>query len=220
MAHDSRISALQSAVELIPDDYFAAYGGGWPGQISTALIDAVFSIRARYRTSNPETGVIGRVRSFQSAEPAAVDDLTALRDLGSARICEIMGSTVTGGRPKAEVVVEAAGTFMAAGVVHSDDFLAADQETMKDVYTGVVGLGPVTFEYFSMLLGVPGVKADTMIGRYVNNALRSAGHEAVTGKVARTLVIEVFDALQKGESLTHFDHAIWRFQSDQTSGSL
>ncbi|RCS91642.1 hypothetical protein CIK61_17760 [Brevibacterium aurantiacum] len=117
-------------------------------------------------------------------------------------------------------MVEAAGAFVAAGVVHSDDFLAADHETMKDVYTGVIGLGPVTFEYFSMLLGVPGVKADTMIVRYVNNALRAAGHEAVIGKVARTLVIEVFDALQKGESLTHFEHALWRFQSDQTSGNL
>ncbi len=86
---------------------------------------------------------------------------------------------------------------------------------MKHAYTNVMGLDPVTFEYFSMLLGIPGVKADTMIIRYVNTALRAAGQETVTGSVARILIIEAFITLRKGETLTHFEHALWRFQSDQ-----
>lgn len=212
---DSRIGALQTAVEKIPDSYFTAYGGGWPGEISTALIDAVFSIRARYRASNPAAGVSGRIRSFRAVEPGILNDLTALRALGDTRIREIMGSTVTGRRLKAEAVIEAAESFVNRGVVHANDFLNADREAMKHAYISVMGLGPVTFEYFSMLLGIPGVKADTMIIRFVNSALRAAGHESATGNVVRTLVIETFNTLHKGETLTHFEHALWRFQSDQ-----
>lgn len=215
MEKDSRIGALQTAVEMIPDDYFTAYGGGWPGEISTALIDAVFSIRARYRASNPGAGVSGRIRSFRAAEPRVLNDLAALRALGSTRVRGIMGSTVTGRRLKAEAVIEAAGVFVDSGVVSADDFLSTDLEAMKRAYTSVMGLGPVTFEYFSMLLGIPGVKADTMIIRYVNDTLRAAGHETVAGGVARTLVMETFNTLHKGETLTHFEHALWRFQSDQ-----
>ncbi len=79
MEKDSRIGALQTAVETIPDDYFIAYGGGWPGEISTALIDAVFSIRAKYRASSPVAGVGGRIRSFRAAGPGVMNDIAALR---------------------------------------------------------------------------------------------------------------------------------------------
>lgn len=37
------------------------------------------------------------------------------------------------------------------------------------------GLGKVTAEYLLMLLGVPGLKADVMILRFVNDALAAAG---------------------------------------------
>lgn len=215
MEKDSSLGALQKAVETIPDDYFTDYGGGWPGEISTALIDAVFSIRAKYRALSPVAGVSGRIRSFRAAEPRVLNDLAALHALGRPRVREIMGSTITGRRLKAKAVVEAAGVFVDHGVISVDDFVSADEEAMEHAYTNVMGLGPVTFEYFSMLLGIPGVKADTMITRYVNNALRGTGHETVTGSVARTLVIEAFNTAHKGETLTHFEHALWRFQSDQ-----
>src|SRR5699024_505152 len=88
-------------------------------------------------------------------------------------IREIMGNTVTGRRPKSVCVVEAAETLMnlAPPVVTADDALVAGEETVTQAYTSVKGLGPVTAEYFQMHLGVPGVKADRMIIRFVDRAL-------------------------------------------------
>lgn len=219
MTNDARVFALQNAVGYISEDYFTDYGGGWPDEIATALIDAVFSIRARYRASDPAAGVIGRVRTFRAEEESVVDDLAELRDLGSDRIRELMGATVTARRQKAEVVIDAAEAFTQRGIVHATDFLAADRLEMKRVYTGVHGLGWVTFEYFTMLLGIPGVKADTMITRYVNLVLGEANLGRVSNQNARELVINAHDTLKRGETLTHFEHAIWKFQSDRDAES-
>jgi len=58
-----------------------------------------------------------------------------------------------------------------------------------------------------MLAGVPGVKADRMVLRYVSGAL---GH--VVGAVeAATLVSGLADS--RGPSRTKLDHAIWRRES-------
>jgi len=214
MTTDRGRDVLLSAVDQIPNEYFSMYGGGWIDEISTALLDAVFSIRARYRAADPSKGVIGRMRAFRDVEPGARDDLTVLSGLGSVRIGEIMGSGTTGRRPKSEVVVDAADRFIAAGIVHARGLLDADRYAMKRTYTSVRGLGWVTFEYFTMLLGIPGVKADTMITRFVNNALAAAELEPVGPHAARDLVIAAYDSLGKGETLSSFEHAIWRFQSD------
>lgn len=214
MATDSGRDALISAVDQIPNEYFSMYGGGWIDEISTALLDAVFSIRSRYRAADPSKGVIGRVRAFRDTEPGAMDDLTALSGLGSVRIGEIMGSGTTGRRPKSEVVVDAADRFIAVGIVHARDLLDADTHSMKEIYTSVRGLGWVTFEYFTMLLGVPGVKADTMITRFVNTALEATDLEPVGPHAARDLVIAAYDQSRKGETLSAFENALWRFQSD------
>lgn len=214
MTPNSGRDALLSAVEQIPNEYFSMYGGGWIDEISTALLDAVFSIRARYRAADPNKGVIGRVRAFRDTEPEARDDLTVLSGLGSVRIGEIMGSGTTGRRPKSEVVVDAADRFITAGIVHAHELLEADTHAMKETYTSVRGLGWVTFEYFTMLLGVPGVKADTMITRFVNNALVAADLEPVGPHAARDLVIAAYDKSGKSETLSGFENALWRFQSD------
>lgn len=214
MTDDPRVAALSAAVNLIPDDHFTDYGGGWANEIGTALIDAVFSIRSRYRASSPTAGVIGRVRSFRNEESDAKDDLVVLRDLGSNRIRELMGSTVTGGRPKSVAVVDAADAFAENGIVHAEDFLVADTAAMKRVYTGVHGLGWVTFEYFTMLLGLPGVKADTMITRYVNRVLAGANLQQGSNYEAREIAISAYNDSQRGATLTHFEHAIWKFESD------
>lgn len=208
------IEALSAAVSLIPAGHFAEYGGGWLDEISTALIDAVFSIRAQYRSTDPDRGVFGRLQKFRRDEPDARNDLRALSSLGSGRIREIMGDSVTAKKPKADAVVEVADEFVAHGVVQAEDFLASDMAEMKRVYTRVHGLGWVTFEYFSMLLGKPGVKADTMITRFVNNALSQAGIASVDNRIARDLVIACHDELGLGESLSHFEHGIWLYESD------
>lgn len=206
--------ALLSAVDQIPIEYFSMYGGGWIDEISTALLDAVFSIRARYRAADPSKGVSGRIRAFRDVEPGVRNDLTVLSDLGSVRIGEIMGSGTTGGRLKSEVVVDAGDRFIAVGIDQARDLLGADTHAMKETYTSVRGLGWVTFEYFTMLLGIPGVKADTMITRFVNNALAAADLEPVGPHAARDLVIAAYDKSGKSDFLSGFENAVWRFQSD------
>lgn len=209
-----QIVAVNNAVLLVPVEHFSAYGGGWLNEISTALVDAVFSIQAQYRSTDPDKGVLNRLQKFRRTEPEARNNLSVLSSLGSERIREIMGDSKTARRLKADAVVEAADRFVAKGIVLAEDFLNAEPERMKRVYTQVHGLGWVTFEYFSMLLGVPGVKTDTMILRFVNNALKQAGLPAVDEYRARDLIIESRNELELGETLSHFEHAIWLYESD------
>lgn len=219
MVNDEQNLAVQSAASVIPAELFKEYGGGWTSEISTALVDAVFSIQALYRAKDPNAGVIGRLQTFRREECAAVDDLRVLSSLGSDRIREVMGSGVSAGHLKAEAAVEAADGLIAAGVFHAQGFLDADKKEMKRIYTRVRGLGWVTFEYFSMLLGIPGVKADTMITRFVNNALISASLAKVDDRQARALIVEAHNETKRGKTLTHFEHAIWLYQSDLSASS-
>lgn len=67
----------------------------------------------------------------------------------------------------------------------------------------------LTWNYFLMLIGLPGVKADRMIRRYVTTALDS--ESLVSAKDASRLVEAVADSL--GVNYTALDHTIWRYQS-------
>lgn len=214
MMAQSQMSTVLTAVNEIPEYYFTAYRGGWKDEISTSLIDAAFSMRSTYRAKDPTKGVLGRVKTFRDAFPRIKNDLSALTALGSTSLSDIMGSSKTSGRLKSDAAIEAARRFLEAEVSSAEGFLSANSQEMKRIYTSVRGLGPVTFEYFSMLLGRPGVKADRMIVRFVNNSLKAANISPVTAKAARIIIIEAYSKSPRGETLTHFDHAIWRFQSD------
>lgn len=216
----SRVDAAVKAIAAIEDIEFEAYQGGWRNEIGTALVDAVFSIRAKYNASDPAKGVSGRVRKFREEYPETRNDLSALARLGEEPIREVMGNTVTGRRPKSVCVVEAAQKLMSVvpPIATADDALVAGPETVTRAYTSVQGLGPVTAEYFQMHLGVPGVKADRMITRFVDRALLAEGLEETSSpSEAKDLVIEAhkIDA-RKATSLNAFEHAIWRVESAGT----
>lgn len=213
----SRVDALVKAIAEIEDIEFEAYQGGWQNEIGTALVDAVFSMRAKYNASDPAKGVSGRVRKFREEYPETRNDLSALAKLGEEPIREIMGNTVTGRRPKSVCVVEAAETLMnlEPPVITADNALTAGEETVTTAYTSVKGLGSVTAEYFQMHLGVPGVKADRMIIRFVDRALLRDGlEEASSPSEARDLVIKAYELDPRGAAnLNAFEHAIWRVES-------
>ncbi|MGX1739815.1 hypothetical protein ACWIB8_11730 [Corynebacterium flavescens] len=210
---DPQLDAVIAATRHIPESNFTAYRGGYPQEISTALIDAVFSIQAKYDSATPGKGVRNRVQVFRSAHPDVVNSLSALVDLGVERLVQIMGSGKTGRRLKAGAVLEAAAGYAALGVDSADDFRSLDPVTVRPIYTNVQGLGYVTFEYFTMLLGIPGVKTDIMVKRFIAEALSSAGLENVDAKRTRQLVEEAHFATCLGKDLTHFEHAIWLSQS-------
>lgn len=133
-----------------------------------ALIDAVYSIRANYHAKDPTKGVMNRARAFRDLYPDAIDDLAGLRALGEEPIRKVMGNGKSSGRYKSVCIIEAAENFLTlASPVKSAGDLEALDPVNKRAYTAVKGLGWVTYEYFTMLLGQPGIKADTMIRRFV-----------------------------------------------------
>lgn len=212
---DPRVQLVVDEVAKIPDEEFAEYGGGWPGSISWALVDAVFSIRARYEGRDGK-GVLNRLKTFAELYPDAANDLQALQALGDKPLLDVMGKGTTGGRKKATCVLDAAANLseLDPPVLHAEDIDESRVKETTRAYTQVVGLGKVTAEYFHMLLGVPGVKADRMIVGFVNAALQKGGHLEVGPSEARRLVGAAYDLERRGCSLNHYDHAIWRTKGD------
>jgi hypothetical protein len=77
----------------------------------------------------------------------------------------------------------------------------------REQYTGVSGLGPVTWEYFTMLVSHDGVKADTWIKEFVGRAI---GRRVSSDRAG----VLVKDAAQKsGVDEKTLDHAIWNYAS-------
>ncbi len=215
------VDAVVRAVARLDDAEFAAYGGGWVGEIGTALVDAVFSIQAKYHSTAPGKGVYSRTQAFRRAHPRATNDLRALCGVGAPELRKIMGGGRTGGRLKADCVIDAAQALVSLDppVVTAADAVDAGAKDVERAYTSVPGLGWVTAEYFRMLLGVPGVKADIMIVRFVNEALAQAGLPAVDDYGARQLVMQAHEVDSRGVGLIAFEHAIWRAKGEVSAES-
>lgn len=179
---------------------------GWPSEIEAALVDAVLSIRSRYG-KKPTTGVRGAVGRYSEHRGATLDDLTALAEIEPAELQTVLRNRQKTGRAtKAEAIVNAASALIAVGVTHAADLDPTSAEH-RVAYCSVRGLGPVTWRYFTMLLGTPGVKADTWIIRFVHDALS----RPVDAAEAEELVGAAAGALDVTE--TKLDHAIWRYMS-------
>lgn len=128
-----------------------------------------------------------------------------------------MGSGKTAQRFKSECVIDAAAALLALKlpVRAAADVASSHTAELKKAHTAVPGLGRVTFDYFLMLLGNRGVKADTMTTRFVNSALAEAGIAAVKPKAAGELVRAAYADTSRGADLTHYEHAIWLTESER-----
>lgn len=86
-----------------------------------------------------------------------------------------------------------------------------DHWDIRREWTKVVGQrSGITWHYALMLAGVPGVKPDRMILRFVAKALDMRVRD-----VSLSLAVDVVTATagQLGVSATALDHAIWQYQS-------
>ena len=188
-------------------DLDVAWPGGYPDEAEAALVDAVLSIRARYGT--PDSGVRKRVSDYRSARGGGpVDDLRAMAD--QLPLLESLTSQrLPGGLVKGQAIHRAAQRLVEAGFTNAADLRDAtrDPKKAKSAYVGVTGLGVVTFDYFLMLLGRPGIKADTHIVAFVSHAL---GDRRTSSAEARSLLVEVSSDM--GTDATQLDHAIWHHQ--------
>lgn len=183
----------------------ADWPGGWPDQIELALIDAIYSVRARYGSRERKTGVFGAVTRWRDHRDGQANDLTVLAETPVEQLRDQTNNGKINGRYKAEIAVEAAKALSVAGIRTAAD-LPTRLDAAKRAYLGVRGCGPVTFSYFCMLLGVDDVKADRWVVRFVQDRLPDVSD---TGYV-RALISEVARAM--GTEARYLDHAIWRYR--------
>ncbi|TYC98789.1 hypothetical protein FQ377_07155 [Arthrobacter echini] len=204
------VDLLQAMIEKeLPREKWVVWPGGRAGAIEAALIDAVLSIQAKYGSEH--NGVRGSVNRYVAAvSPGSpANDLRRLVALDAAELQGLLNDQMISGRTKASAIQEAARNLVGVGVEQADDLEGINPEHKK-AYTKVHGLGSVTWEYFCMLLGTPGVKADTWIVAAVSRAVK----RKASPQEAREIVIAVAEALN--ESPTHLDHALWAYERSRT----
>lgn len=176
----------------------------------------MYSIQAIYDSEHEDRGVLNRVRNLRNKHSEVKNDLRALVALGEEELRKIMGDGKTSQRYKSECIVEAAQKLLhlEPAVRHAEDFSTERLAELQGAYVGVHGLGRVTFDYFVMNLGVPGIKADTLLTRFVaRHAYGDENLKLATSEVV-DLVTKAWEADSRGaDNLSHFEHALWLAES-------
>jgi len=197
--------------------------GGWPGDIEAALVDAVFSARAVYRSKNGK-GIYANVAAWRAGRDRtdwSLDELIAEIDgmgvdawaghFGNRQHSPTRPPSAPGGPSKAATVREAAGALREQGINTATDIGLGNTETAQRVLAAVPGIGRGTANYFLMLLGAPGARPDRMVHRFLRDA---AGH-AFSDAKAEAAISAAAERL--GVQPHVLDHAIWRYESSRTA---
>ena len=198
--------------------------GGWPGDIEAALVDAVFSARAVYRSKNGK-GIYANVAAWRAGRDRtdwSLDELITEIDgmgvdawaghFGNRQHSPTRPPSAPGGPSKAATVREAAGALREQGINTATDIGLGNTETAQRVLAAVPGIGRGTANYFLMLLGAPGARPDRMVHRFLREA---AGH-AFSDAQAESAVIAAAERL--GVQPHVLAHAIWRYESSKAVG--
>lgn len=195
---------------------------GYPDSLALCIIDSIFSTGSHYKS------VINTVTRYRAAQ-GATDGATALL----ASIDKAGGSTawaehvVDNKKPahtkahavlKAEVVRQAAVMFNDLGIDSVPDLVAALGENPRDseVHTGWKKLpsqrSGVTYNYLLILAGLPSVKPDRMVLRFLDEAL-----DGVTLSEEEAVDLIRATAKNMDADVRALDHMIWRFASGRVS---
>lgn len=210
------VNAFVRDVRRIPKDRYEVYQNGWEGHLGMALLDAVYSKQTQYRTKRGK-GLLPRLLAFHNKHEPARSDLRELLKLPETELKDILGNGVTNGRTKASAVLEAAKKLVSCSVYTHEQYDHSDPSHRR-AYLDVHGLGPVTHNYFGMLLGYPDTKPDTWIIRAVQRVADAENLGiVVNSKLARTVVTEAHVITKLGKTVTHMDHAIWLTEGDGRS---
>ena len=183
---------------LQPDE--TPWPGGYPDEIELALIDAVLSIRARY--GQPDSGVRGQVKLWKAHRGGSANDLRALATGDLAAV--LTNRQRVSQRLKVDVIQEAASALSEAGINTAAD-VRSDALKARRAYCSVRGLGNVTFNYMTMLIGTDTIKADTWILRFLRQVL----DRQVSPDEAEVLITAAARDLQR--PAREVDHEIWLY---------
>lgn len=204
--------------------------GGYRDGLALCVIDSVQSTGVNYTSVGK---VLDRYRAYrraQGADPAAdgaVELLTTFDELDgpdawASRIGTRNRTSTRSGILKAEAIRDAARVLIANGIVTTGALrAAADDEAqlqrVRKAWCAVKGQrSGITWRYVLMLAGVPGVKPDRMIIRFVADAL-GVPRRSVGSELAAEIVTAAAPELDV--SVTALDHAIWGFQRGRKSAS-
>jgi hypothetical protein len=202
---------------------------GYPDSLALAVIDAIWAMIARYRITK---GVITRYVGYRKLHGAdATKDglghlLRVYESLGGVDgFVERIGtrnrvSTQPGAARKGEAVLLAAEALTRLGVGTAEQFREADgtelAERLKDAWLAIPGQrSGISWRYLRMLVGLPDVKPDRMIVRFLASAL-GVEEASISPDYAVLLVQAVarrFDVDQRA-----LDHEIWGVQSGRRGG--
>lgn len=204
MPYPTDVAAVVEAVRATNAGSWDAAPAGWPGEVEAALIDAVMSIRATY--GGPGSGVRAAVARWREHRGGGlVDDLTVLGSMDPDTLADVLRNRqrLSGNTLKAAGIVEASTRLLAAGV-HGAGDLSAESRAQREAVTGVVGLGPITWGYLTLLLEAADEPADPRITSFVGACV---GRQVAPGE-AHDLLATV--AAELGTSPVAITHALWR----------
>ncbi|MEW2378834.1 hypothetical protein AB0883_22415 [Micromonospora sp. NPDC047812] len=194
---------------------------GYPDSLALCVLDAIWSIGVRYSAVE---NVVRRYRQARRAEGGDADrdtasDLLRFIDLlgGADEFALRVGnrqrvSTHAGAVRKADAVRRAAQALHETGAETVSDLRAVaagpNAARLKDVWLALPGQSSgLSWHYLLMLAGLPGVKPDRMVCRFVARALE---RERVPPAEAACLVKRA--AVLLDVSPTALDHEIWRHE--------
>lgn len=190
--------------------------------LALALIDAVWSIGVRY------TGVLNVLHRYRAArrgvgaDPDRDTPADLIAFIGSCGGPDTFAAAVNNrqrtssrnGILKADAVLRVAQVLVDAEVQSTEDLAAATPDQLAEVrrsWTAITGQGSgLSWDYFLMLAGRQGVKADRMVRRFVADALGVGEHE-VSQRETHALITGAATQLQV--PISRLDYAIWLHQS-------
>ncbi|MDO5669918.1 MAG: hypothetical protein Q4G50_07935 [Corynebacterium sp.] len=193
---------------------------GYPGSLALCIIDALYSTGSHYTSV---VNVINRYRRKYPEENHGPQDLLeSMRVVGGARawaedVVENVKPAHTGrnARLKAEVIEQAAELMCERSIATVADFRGAVARDLydNDVRTGWLGLpsqsSGVTYNYMLLLVGLPSIKPDRMVLRFLADAL---GEDAdLSEKQAVELLERTAERMNVDAGA--LDHIVWRAAS-------
>jgi hypothetical protein len=210
----------RGVLEIYPDSVWPTWRGGWPNRADLALLDAIYSTRQKY-----ETAVLPKVIDWKSKYPSPPSpELEYLSTINEGDIQNVFGTNVLpgtwisrlkSGKRKSAGVKEVAQLLSSpvVGLGSARQICAAvesgDSILVLEQLQRIKGVGPATASYFLILLGVDGVKVDTLLGSWVRTRM---GDQTMSGGAIRDLVTRV--AAEKfNRDAKELDYAIWRYES-------
>lgn len=201
---------------------------GYPDSLALCVLDAIWSMNARYAITR---GVIGRYRNQRrwqaNPDEDGLPELLALyaRLGGVDSFIDDVGtrnrvSTQPDAVRKGEAVFHAATALHDLGIDTTEQFRSADGtalgEQARDAWCGIAGQrSGISWRYLRMLAGLPDVKPDRMIIRFLASAL---GIDEASIDADRAVALVQATAEHFGVDERALDHEIWEYQSGKRAG--